>query len=565
MWQDLRFAFRQFRRSPGYAGTTALTLALGIGATTAIFTVVNGVLLRALPYPDPDRVVQVWQLDQSGRQMQFSDPNFDDLRATSRGFSALAEIAFDPTASVSGDVTPARVAATTVSPDFFDVMGVQPLMGRAREAREGLSTVISWAFWQRAFDGRRDAIGKSLRIGNSTYTVAGVMRPELDFPAGTDLWIWRDSTDHSPSRTGHNWQVVGRIRSGVTLSAARHEATAIAKDLAQRYGTETFMADVSIVPLREQLVGGTRPALLVLLAASIVLLAIACTNAANLVVARLTARRSELAVRLALGATRRRLMTQCLAESLLIALAGGVLGFGLAIAGTTALTSVDPGHLPRAGEIHLDARVLAFGLSISIATAVVLALLSAWRATRGDVRETLSESGRAMSGAGSSVSARRALVISQVAMTLVLLVATGLLARSFIRLMQVNPGFRTDQATVLDIALGAEDSVAIATRAAFYHELLSRLAATPGVEAVGAVSVMPLAPVSKSNGIFLELNSPTEAFDSTFQGMNRDNPRAGQADWRLASGGYFAAMHIPLLEGRVFDDRDTPTGPQVAV
>src|SRR5579872_7271925 len=312
MWQDLRFAFRQLRRSPGYAGATALTLALGIGATTAIFTVVNGVLLRALPYPEPDRVVQVWQLDKSGRQMQFSDPNFDDLRAASHGFSAHAEIAFDPTASVSGEITPERVAVTTVTGDFFDAMGVQPLLGRAREAREGLSTVISWAFWQRAFAGRTDAIGKSLRIGNSTFTVAGVMRPELDFPAGTDLWLWRDSADHSPWRTGHNWEVVGRIRSGVALNAARREATAIARDLAQRYGTDTFMADVSIVPLREQLVGGMRPALLILLAASIVLLGIACTNAANLVVARLTARRGELAIRLALGATRRRLMIQCL-------------------------------------------------------------------------------------------------------------------------------------------------------------------------------------------------------------------------------------------------------------
>src|SRR5579872_5032317 len=188
MWQDLRFAFRQFRRSPGYAGTTALTLALGIGATTAIFTVVNGVLLRALPYPEPDRVVQVWQLDKTGHQMQFSDPNFDDLRAASHGFSGLAEIAYDPTESVLGDITPTRAAMTVVTPDFFDVMGVQPLIGRGHDSREGLSAVISWAFWQRAFGGRSDVIGKRLRVGNSAFTIAGVMRPELDFPAGTDLW-----------------------------------------------------------------------------------------------------------------------------------------------------------------------------------------------------------------------------------------------------------------------------------------------------------------------------------------------------------------------------------------
>src|SRR5581483_4322918 len=190
MWQDLRFAFRLVRRSPGYAGTTALTLALGIGATTAMFTVVNGVLLRALPYPEPDRVVQGWQLDRTGRQMQFSDPNFDDLRAPSHGFSALAEVAFDATESVFGDITPTRAAMTVVTPDFFDVMGVQPLIGRARESHEGPAAVISWAFWQRVFGGRSDVIGKSLRVGTSTFTIAGVMRPDLDFPAGTDVWVW---------------------------------------------------------------------------------------------------------------------------------------------------------------------------------------------------------------------------------------------------------------------------------------------------------------------------------------------------------------------------------------
>src|SRR5579862_6149072 len=210
MWQDLRFAFRQCRRSPGYAGATALTLALGIGATTAIFTVVNGVLLRALPYPEPDRVVQVWQVDKSGHPMQFSDPNFDDLRAMSHGFAALAEISFDPTISVWGDITPTRAGLTEVSPTFFDAMGVQPLLGRARESHEGLGVVISWGFWQRMFGGRPDALGKSLRVGNSTFTVAGIMRPELDFPAGTDLWVWRDSSEHSLARTAHNYQVVGR-------------------------------------------------------------------------------------------------------------------------------------------------------------------------------------------------------------------------------------------------------------------------------------------------------------------------------------------------------------------
>jgi predicted permease len=254
-----------------------------------------------------------------------------------------------------------------------------------------------------------------------------------------------------------------------------------------------------------------------------------------------------------------------LVESLLIALTGGAFGIILAVGGTIALKAADPGRLPRAGEIRLDASVLAFALAVSIATAVALAMLSAWRATRGDVREALSESERAMSGAGSSSNTRRALVVAQVAMTIVLLVAAGLLARSFVRLLEVDPGFRTERTTVLDIAITADDSVARNARTALYHELLARLATTPGVEAVGAVNVIPLDPVGKSNGMFLELSSAAEAASVDFRRLTRDDPRAGYSDFRVASGGYFAAMRIPLLEGRVFDERDMPTAPHVAI
>ena len=227
MWQDLRFAIRQCRRSPGYAIATALTLALGIGATTAIFTVVNGVLLRALPYPHPDRVVQLWQLDRTQRQMQFSDPNFDDLQAASHSFTALAELAYDATISVSGDITPTRAALTTVTPAFFDVLGVQPALGRAQPPSDAVGVVLSWGFWQRVFGGSPDALGKVLRVGATNCTVVGVMRPDLDFPAGTDLWVWRAASDHSTGRTAHNWEVVGRLRpdaSGSPNSMRTHRA-----------------------------------------------------------------------------------------------------------------------------------------------------------------------------------------------------------------------------------------------------------------------------------------------------------------------------------------------------
>ncbi len=352
----------------------------------------------------------------------------------------------------------------------------------------------------------------------------------------------------------------------MTLNAARRDATALAHALAARYGTQTMMADAELVPLREQLVGSTRPTLLTLLAASVVLLLIACANVANLLVARLTSRRGELAVRLALGAARSRLVQQCLVESAALALAGGALGVLLAGAGTKALLALDPGRLPRAGAVHLDAGVLLFALGLSLATAVGLALVSAWRATRGDLRESLSASDRTMSGAASSTRTRRTLVIAQVAMTLVLLIAAGLLGRSFARLMAVDPGFRTAKNVVLDLSIEANDSVAIQLRAAFYHELLARLHGIPGVTTVGAINVIPLDPFGASSGTFLELSGPDERI--TFENMERlfqDHSRTGNAEFRIASEGYFSAMHIPLLDGRTFDARDVPDSPHSAV
>jgi predicted permease len=567
--QDTIFATRQFRRAPGFVAATVLALALGIGATTAIFSVVNGVLLRALPYPASDRIVQLWQLDRTHAPMQFSEPNFDDVRARTRSFAALAEFASGNTVSASGDIKATRASITVVSPDFFDVLGVQPAFGRTLtvdDEHAGGAVVVSWGFWQRTLGASHDALGKRLVVGDRTYTVVGVMRPELDFPAGTDLWGSRDIPLTPPSRTGHNWEVVGRLRPGVTLDAAHRDVGAIARALAAQFGSETMMADAALVPLREQLVGSTRPALLVLLAASMVLLAIACTNVANLLVARLATRRGELAVRLALGATRARVVQQCLAESLMLALAGGGLGLLLALVGTRALLALDPGRLPRAGDVRVDAPVLLFALGVSLAIAVVLAAVSAWRATRGDLRATLSSSQRTMSGTASSLRTRRSLVVAQVAMTVVLLVMAGLLARSFVRLLDVAPGFRLAQAVVLDVAIEAEDSVARGQRTAFYHALLTRLGGIPGVTVAGAVNAMPLAAGGTSNGNFIEVSSPDERIAvADMPRLFQDHTRSGQAEFRVASGGYFAAMHIPLLEGRTFDDRDAPDAPHVAV
>ncbi len=572
LWvQDMRFASRWFRRAPGFVLATVLTLALGIGAATAIFSVVRGVLLRPLPYPVPDRLVQVWQVDAAGKRMQFSDPNFDDVRARSRVFSGLAEFAGATTVSVAGDIAPTRAAVTNVSRDFFDILGIQPILGRTfapDEQRENgpPTVVVSWGFWQRVWGGRASALGQRLTIGDRTYTVIGVMRPALDFPLTTDMWISRELVAPFPSRTAHNWQVVGRIHPGVTDDAAQRDVHALARALAGQYGSQTMMADAALVPLRDQLVGSTRPTLLVLLAASVLLLVIGCANVANLLVARLMARRSELALRLALGAGPSRLAQQCLAESVVLSLAGGALGVVAAMAGTRALLSLDPSQLPRTYEVRMDGLVLAFALALSLVTAVALALLTAWRAMRTDVREMLSASERVASGAGSATQARRTLVVAQVAMTIVLLIGAGLLGRSLLNLLAVDPGFRVERRVVLDLSIEADDSVPRIQRAAFYHELLTRFASIPGVTAVGAVNAIPLDLGGTSSGTFLELGSPDEKISmADFEKLAQNHARSGYAEFRVASGGYFTAMHIPLLEGRTFDERDAPTAPHVAV
>jgi putative ABC transport system permease protein len=570
--QDIRFAYRQFVRAPGFVAATVVTLALGIGATTAIFSVVRGVLLRALPYPGFDRIVQIWQLDKAGQEMQFSDPNFDDLRAQSRSFSGVAQFANSGAASVSGDIVPTRAAVSIVSHDFFNVFAIAPALGRVflpEEEREGGApvAVLSSGFWERVFGRRPDAIGKRLTIGDRTFTVVGVVAPQLDFPVGTDVWISRAIYPRFPGRTAHNWQVVGRVSARATVGDARREASVLAHRLAQEHGSETMMADVALVPLREQMVGAARPTLLVLLVASIALLFIACANVANLLVARLTARRTELALRMALGAARSRLVQQCLAESVMLALAGGTVGVALAVVGTHALIALDPSQLPRSADVRLDPLVLLFALGVSGATAFGLALVSAWRGTQGDLREMLSSAERTMSGTGSSVRTRQTLVVAQVAMTCVLLIGAGLLAHSLAKLLAVDPGFHPGRAVVLDVAVDADDSVPRAERTAFYSELFARLSALPGVSAVGGITVMPLgARDHVSSGTFIEVASPTERISlADMPRLFQDHSRTGYAEFRLASGDYFTVMHIPLLEGRTFDDRDAPNAQHVAV
>ncbi len=569
--QELRQAARTLWRAPGFAAVAVLTLGLGIGASTAIFSVVEGVLLRSLPYPEPDAIVRVFQVNDEGGRTPFSHPNLEDVRAQNRTFSGLAQYAVGATpVTVGEELSLTGIAA--VSGEFFDVVGIHPAIGRAFTAEEAAGrgapvAVVSHEFWQGALGGMRDLSSLELRTQSGAMSIVGVMPPGFAFPDRADVDVITPYAERpSPSRTAHSWRVIGRLRDGVTLAQARQDLSAIARRLKAEYGDDTWMADAAAVPLHEHLVGNVRPALLVLLAASAVLLLIACANVVNLLLSRMAMRQRELAVRLALGAGTGRLVRQYLAEALVLSLAGGAVGVLLAAWGVDALLALEPGRLPRLDEIGVNATVLGYALVVSILTATTLGLLMAWRSTRADVRGTLAASQRTMAGGASSRRVRAGLVVAEVAMTIVLLAGAGLLVRSFARLLAVDPGFRTEGAVVMDVMLPmVRDRESAVRNARFVEELTARVRAVPGVEHVGVVDAPPLSGRGP-DGMFLILDRPDEVqnFDD-WRRISKNPDRTGYAEYRQASGDYFRAMGIPLVAGRLFDERDHADAPHVAV
>jgi predicted permease len=549
---------------------TIATLALGIGATTAIFSVVYAVLLRPLPYPDADRIVRVWQVGKDGNRMNASDPNFADWQANNRTLVALAQVLGPGATSVSGDVDPVRVPTAVVSRDFFRVLGVRPVAGRLfapEEQQQGAAptVLVSQRFWHQQMGGTPDFAAKSLIFNGRVHRVIGVLPAHLDFPASADLFTPRELERRLPSRTAHNWQVIGRLRDGTTLEQAQADMSAISRRLKAQYGDDTWMVDADVVQLHEEIVGRVRPALLVLLGASAFLLVIACANVGNLLLARAAIRQRELAVRLAMGAGRRRLLQQFLAEALVLSLAAAAIGIVIAVGGVRLLISLEPTSVPRLGEVGVNWIALLFAASVALATAFGLGIVTALRgAGEEDLRGSLAQSQRGLAASGGYV--RGGLAIAQVALTLVLLVGAGLLARSFLRLIAVNPGYRTAGALVLDLSMAWPESQTDAARQRqFLDELTLRLRNLPGVASVGGVNNLPLRG-GGSNGAFLVLARPDEQIDfSQLPLLMKDPDRSGFADFRVASDDYFRAMGIPLLRGRLFDDRDGPDATHVAV
>jgi predicted permease len=572
-------------KNPSFTAVAVLTLALGIGATTAIFSVVYGVLLRSLPYPKPEQLVSIREVAADGHLMQFTDPNFDDLRAANRSFVGMAKLSsWDITVS-SGSVS-ARVGVASVSRDFFHVMGVAPMLGRTftdEELHEGgrPAAIASYGYWREHLGSTTDLSQLKLRMENRSVSVVGVMPPGFGFPARSDLWTPAELWGETPSRTSHNWAMaVARLRDGASLAQARGELSTLAHGLYQQYKPEIDMRDASVMPLRAALTTSIRPALLILLAAVGFLLLVACANVANLSLARAAERQRELAVRAALGAGRGRLVRQFLAESLLLSLTGSALGVLLALWGVDTLLALAPAGLPRLDEVSINLPVLAFALGLCVLVAVGLGVLTALRATAADPQAALAEGGRGATGSTASHRLARGLVGAQVAVTLVLLAGAALLGRSLLRVLSVNPGFRTANIVTMELevpgsqptsAASVTESIKDTRPAVFMSHLFDRLRSIPGVEEVGGVSNLPLGEAGDcADGKFLLLDrepqfDPTKPEDQARFDRFWTTTPGGSADYCVATEGYFKALGIPLLRGRLFDERDGPDAPHAAL
>jgi len=582
---DLRYGVRMLVKNPSFTAVAVLTLALGIGATTAIFSVVYGVLLRSLPYPKPEQLVSIREVAADGHLMRFTDPNFDDLRAANRSFAGMAKLSSGEGTVSSGSVS-ARVGVASVSRDFFHIMGVAPMLGRTftdEEQHEGgrPAAIASYGYWQQHLGSTTDLSQLKLRMENRSVSVVGVMPPGFGFPARSDLWTPAELWGETPSRTSHNWEMaVARLRDGVILAGARSELSALAHGLYQQYKPEIDMRDASVMPLRAALTTSVRPALLILLAAVGFLLLVACANVANLSLARAAERQRELAVRAALGAGRGRLVRQFLAESLLLSLTGSALGVLLALWGVDTLLALAPAGLPRLDEVSINLPVLAFALGLCLLVAVGLGVLTALRATATDPQAALAEGGRGATGSVASQRLARSLVGAQVAVTLVLLAGAALLGRSLLRVLSVNPGFRTANIVTMELEVpgsqptsmaAVEESIKDTKPAIFVSHLFERLRSIPGVEEVGGVSNLPLGEAGDcADGKFLLIDrepqfDPAKPEDQArFERFWTTTP-GGSADYCVASEGYFKALGIPLLNGRLFDERDGPDAPHAAV
>ncbi len=563
--QDIRYAFRRLRKSPGFSAVVMLTLALGIGANTGIFSVVNTVLLRPLPYKEPERLTTLFHFYPvlNNLEAPVSAPGFKDYQARPFFESAAVETGWGPTVTGSGD--PQRLTGSIVSGDYFTVLGVPAMIGRPLrrdedEPGKNKVVVLSYGLWQRLYGGDRSVVsgGRKMILNDEPFEIVGVMPPHFrDFwnrPA--EIWSPLALPPEAFARNRGNefLNFIGRLKTGVSHETARKEMTAYAQQLKRDFPNLFGGAwSLKTKPLADQAIGGIKPSLYRLLWAVGFVLLIACANVANLMLVRAAARQKEVVIRTALGAQRGQLIRQLLVESVLLGVCGGALGLGLAQLGVRALIAINPTSLPRADEISIDTNVLLFTLVIAVVTGVLFGLVPALQTARPDLNETLKEGGRGSSAARAGTRVRQGLVIAQTALALVLLVGAGLLMKSFAAINDIDPGFRADHLLTFNLALPPTKYRSDTAVRAFFDEAIPRLEAVPGVKAVGATSVMPFSGGWSTASFTVEGYQPPP---------NQPGP---WGDFRVATPKFFETMNIKVLTGRTFDARDILGAPSVVV
>jgi putative ABC transport system permease protein len=561
LWQDLRYGARMLLNSPGFTAVAVVTLALGIGANSAIFSVIDALLLRQLPYRDPDKLVQVWETDvkRGDNAMNASYPNFADWRDQNHVFEQIAAYS-GKGFFLRGTADAERIQGAIVSPSFFPMLGITPMLGRVFLPEEDhpnkvFSAVISERLWRRRFNSDPHITGKTVVIDDKSYTVIGVVAGVTDLyelPNDTELWLPISFGVAFNNRDGHYLNVMARLKPGVSREQAQANMDIISGALAAQYPDANKGHGLRLVPLQEQIVGDFKLALLVLLGAVAIVLLIASANVANMLLARAGSRRREIAIRIALGAGRFRLIRQLLTESLLLSIFGGAIGLLLALSGVYLLVTFGPADLPRAKEIAVDGSVLGFTLAVSLLTGVIFGLAPALQASRPDLNETLKDSGRSATGSAGHRRVRSLLVVSEITFSLVLLVGAGLLMRSFLKLRAVDPGFNPQNSLVGRISLTGSKYQTGASVIAFYDQFLDKIKSLPGVQSVAIRSYIPIAASEgyANRSFFIE-------------GRLVDLANQPLAFYNRVSPDLFHTMGIPIQSGRPFDKQDVKTAQNV--
>lgn len=561
-WQDLRYGGRKLLQTPGFTVVALLTLTFGIGANTALFSVINAVLFRPLPFEQPDRLVQLWEndLQEGDDHNEASIANFLDWRQQSQSFAEMS--AFVPRSFNLTDANnPERVQGQLVSANFFTLLGTRAAFGRTfnrdedQAGKDGV-VILGHGLWQRRFGSDTSILDRTLTLNGKTYKVIGVMPSNIRFPPKTDLWVpLVFEPSEATNRDRHFLYVTGRLKPGVSQGQAQSEMNTISRNLAQQYPESNTERSVLVVSLHEEFVGPLRPAMIVLLSAVGFVLLIACANVASLFLARAAARQREVAIRAALGASPLRLLRQMLTEGVLLSVIGGVFGLLLALAGVRALVAAIPGNLPipNLDQVGIDLRVLGFTFLVSVLTGILVGLAPAFQIAKPNFNETLKEGGRGNSEGAQRNRLRKVLVVSEVVLAMVLLVGAGLMIKSLFGLLRADPGFNPNNVLTMQLTLAETQYPESTKQAAFYQQVLKGVSTLPGVEAVGAVSNLPLGGTGMTSAIVIE---------------GRPAPPPGQepeASYRVVSPDYFNAFGIDLISGRQLTEYDNDHSAPVVV